>query len=128
MMKKLTVSMMIFLMTAGFAQAGNYELTKQTGDHTVNLIMDRTPSLGKNNITVDIKDKQGKAVNSQSVTVSYSMPPMPGMPPMNYKTKAVPQDDAYKAVLEICMAGPWTIEVKYSAAGTRTARFNIDVN
>jgi nitrogen fixation protein FixH len=127
-MKKIAVSIIILLLTAGFAYAKNYELTKKTGDYTIKLSMDKSPSMGKNNVTIDIKDTQGKAVNSQSVVVSYSMPAMPGMPPMNYKTKAVQKNGAYKATLEICMAGPWTIEVKFNAGSTRTAKFNIDVN
>lgn len=127
-MKKIAVSIIILLLTAGFAYAKNYELTKKTGDYTVNMAMDKSPSLGKNNVTLTIKDTQGKAVSSQSVVVSYSMPAMPGMPPMNYKTKAIPKDGLYKAALEICMAGPWTIEVKFNAGSTHTVKFSIDVN
>lgn len=129
-MKKYAISMMILLLTltAGFAYAKSYELVKKTGDYTVNMNMGKPPSMGKNDVTVAITDKQGKPVNSLSVIVSYSMPAMPGMPPMNYKTKAIPKDGVYKATLEVCMAGPWTIEVRFNAGGARTAKFNIDVN
>jgi len=82
---------MILMLTAGFAYAKNYELTKKTGEYTVVLAMDKALSLGKNNVAVNIKDKQGKALNSQSIVVSYSMLAMPGMPLMNYKTKSSPK-------------------------------------
>ena len=62
------------------------------------------------------------------VRVYYSMPAMPGMPPMNYKTDAKLQGSTYKATMNLSMAGPWNIEVKIKRDAKISAmKFNIDV-
>jgi hypothetical protein len=56
------------------------------------------------------------------------MPPMPGMPPMNYTNSAQLSGNKYVITMDIIMSGPWNIVVKITKLGkTDTARFAIDV-
>ena len=77
------------------------------------------PILGKNNIKIEIKDSLGEPVTDASPIVNYFMPPMPGMPPMNYKVKATPDKSEYNATMDLIMEGPWNITVMAKVAGKR---------
>jgi len=50
-------------------------------------------------------------VRGAEVKVNYSMPPMPGMPPMNYTVRADASGDGYLAVMNLIMRGPWNIVI-----------------
>ena len=88
-------------------------MTKKAGDYTVDVTMDRNPPvMGKNNVEIGVKDKTGKPVTDARVTVEYSMPAMPGMPAMNYKSDAELKGETYKAVISPSMAGSWNVAIK----------------
>jgi hypothetical protein len=77
---------------------------------------------------VVVKDKAGKTVTDAKVVVEYSMPAMPGMPAMNYKSDAALKGEQYKAVIEPSMAGSWNIAIRINRGGkTDTAKLTIDV-
>ena len=85
-MKRLVLAVTVFFLVAGFAMAGNYEVTRKAGDFNVVVKIDKNPPVtGDNNLSVAIKDAKGADVSDAKVTVDYSMPAMPGMPAMNYK-------------------------------------------
>jgi hypothetical protein len=85
------------------------------------------PVVGDNNIEIEVKDAAGKYITDAKVRVDYSMPAMPGMPPMNYKTDTELKDNKYKATMNLSMSGPWNIAVKITRAGkTTTLKFNVD--
>jgi len=113
---------------AGIAFAKDYEVSKKAGDYSVNAKIDRNPPVvGDNNISVEITEASGKYVTDAKVVVDYSMPAMPGMPPMNYKTDAVLKGNAYRATMNLSMSGPWNIAIKITKAGkTSTAKFTVD--
>jgi hypothetical protein len=123
----LTFSLMV-LMVAGVAFAKDYEVSKKAGDYAVDVRIDRNPPVvGDNNVSVEVKDASGKYVTDAKVTIDYSMPAMPGMPAMNYKTSGKPDGNAYKATMNLSMSGPWNIAIKIVRAGkTATAKFSID--
>lgn len=129
-MKKLIVTIvsLMFVIT-GIAFAKDYEVNKKAGDFDVLVAIDKNPpAMGKNHVTIDIKDPAGKSVTDATVRVEYSMPPMPGMPPMNYKADAALKDGKYTAVMDISMAGSWNITVKITRDGkTSKLKFSIDV-
>ncbi len=127
-MKKLILLMMIMLLMTGVAYAKNYEINKKAGEYDVEIAIDKNPPVvGDNNISIEIKDASGKYVTDAKVNVAYSMPPMPGMPPMNYKTNAELKGNEYRAKMNLSMSGPWNIAVKIVRDGkTTTAKFNID--
>jgi nitrogen fixation protein FixH len=122
------MTLVALLVLTGLAYAAGSEFKQKAGEFTVELKFDRNPSVGNNAIEVSVKDAAGKAVTDANVAVEYSMPAMPGMPPMNYKTPTTLSGDKYKANLNLSMSGAWNIAVKVSKAGkTSTAKFNLDV-
>jgi hypothetical protein len=118
---------MMLLLSVGIVCAAN-TTTKKAGEYTVEVTIDKNPPVaGKNNVDIVVKDETGKAVTDAKVMVEYSMPAMPGMPPMNYKANAALKSDRYKTVIELSMAGPWNLAVKVSRNGkTDTARLTLD--
>lgn len=127
-MKKIFATVLAVLLLGGIALAKGYEVAKKAGPYDVKITIDRNPPIvGDNAITVDIKDASGKYVTDAKVRVEYSMPPMPGMPPMNYKTNAELKGESYTGTMNLSMAGPWNIAVKISRGGkTSSAKFTID--
>jgi hypothetical protein len=128
-MKKFIVTLLsLMFVVTGIAFAKDYEVKKKVGDYDVVVAIDKNPpSVGKNNLTIDIKDPAGKAVTDAKVKVEYSMPAMPGMPAMNYKTDAGLKDGKYTAVMDLSMAGSWNITVKITRDGkTSKLKFSID--
>jgi len=93
------------------------------------MSIDRNPPiLDKNKITLEIKDTAGRNITDAKVMVNYYMSPMPGMPPMNYKTDAQLHGTEYRAVMDLIMAGPWNIVVKILRRGKiSSVVFAIDV-
>ncbi len=105
-------------------------IEKKAGDYSVEVKIDKNPPIaGENGIEVEIKDASGKYVTDAKVVIEYSMPAMPGMPPMNYKTEAGLKGYEYKAEMNLSMRGQWNIAVKITRLGkTETAKFNIDAH
>ncbi len=126
-MKRLVVIMLTLLLVTGVAFAKNYEANKKAGDYDVTMVIDKNPPVvGDNAVTVTVKDQAGKVVNDAKVVIDYSMPAMPGMPAMNYKTDAQLKGDDYKATINLSMAGAWNVAVKITRGSqTTTAKFNV---
>lgn len=129
-MRKIALVSIVLLLIAGIAYAKNYEVTKKVGEYTVSATIDRTPPVvGDNNITIEVKDSAGKAVTDARVKVDYSMPAMPGMPAMTYKTDAALKGSSYQAKMNLSMAGSWNVAVKTMRSGkTATMRFSVDAH
>lgn len=127
-MKRTAVVILMLLLIAGIAYAKDYEVSKKAGEYDVEVRIDKNPPVvGDNNVTVEIKDAEGKSVSDAKVIVDYSMPAMPGMPAMNYKTDAELKGSVYKAKMNLSMSGSWNIAVKISRAGkTSTMKFTVD--
>lgn len=126
-MKQILIVVLMVVLSAGFAAAKDYEVKKKAGDLDVEVRIDKNPPVvGDNNIAVEVKES-GKAVTDAKVIVDYSMPAMPGMPAMNYKTDAELKGSVYKATMNLSMSGPWNIAIKIMKAGkTTTAKFTVD--
>ncbi len=127
-MRKVAVMVLMILFVAVLAYAGSYEVRKKAGEYDVVVTIDKNPPVvGDNNMTVAVKDASGKDVTDAKVKVDYSMPAMPGMPAMNYKTDATLKGSEYKATMNLSMSGPWNIAVKISRGGkTASMKFNAD--
>lgn len=127
-MKKLVLAVMVILLSAGTAAAKDYEVNKKAGDYNVVVKMDRNPpTTGNNNLTVSVKDGAGADVTDAKVSVEYSMPAMPGMPAMNYSTKAEPAAKMYKAKVNFSMSGSWNMVIKIIRADKTTQmKFTVD--
>ncbi len=128
-MKKVVFMIMAVLLVAGAAWAKDFEFTKKMGDYSVTAAMDKNPPIrGDNSLTIVLKDAAGSAIEDARVSVDYSMPAMPGMPPMNYKANTELQGGEYKGTLNFSMSGPWNVTVKVKRGGkTKRAKFNVDV-
>ena len=115
-------------MVGGLADAKDFEVTKQAGDYTIAVTIDKNPpTTGDNNLAVAVKDKTGADVADAKVSVEYSMPAMPGMPPMNYKTNANLAGKQYKTKVNFSMSGAWNVVVKIVRGGkTSQVRFTVD--
>lgn len=128
MKKWIGVAACAVLLIAGFAYAKDYEVKKKAGDYDVEIKIDKNPPVvGNNNIEIEIKDAKGNYVTDARVKVEYSMPAMPGMPPMNYKTDTKLDGNEYKATMNLSMSGPWNITLRITREGkTSRAKFSID--
>lgn len=130
-MKRLSLLVIIFL-AAGVIVSGcakGYESERPAGDLRVILKADRYPLVrGDNAVTVKITDTAGKPVANADVNVRYYMPPMPGMPPMDYNTHAAKKGDVYVITANIPMEGGWKFEVSVVEPGkpSAVATFNLD--
>ncbi len=131
-MKKLIAgSVLLFLIFSSYeiVCAKSLELKKKTGEHIVEIKLERNPPItGDNKIEILIKNSQGEIIRDLAVLVNYYMLPMPRMAPMNYTVPAKFYKNDYRASLKFIMSGPWIIAVKMTRTGsTRTIKFNIDV-
>lgn len=105
----------LLILVAGGApcEAGDYRVRKADQGLTLDIAINRNPPvLGENEIRIEIKDPQGNPVLGAEVSVNYYMPPMPRMPPMNYTVPAPLKNGAYRAVMDLIMAGPWNIVIR----------------
>jgi len=127
-MKKLSIVLIFMMFFTGIVFAKGLEVNQKAGAYDVRVEIDKNPPVvGDNGVIINIKDKAGKQVTDVKVRVDYSMPAMPGMPPMKYKTEAVVKGNAYKATMNLSMAGPWNIAVKIKTGEkVLTVKFNID--
>jgi hypothetical protein len=128
MMKRLVMATVVFFLVGGVAIARDFEVTKKAGDYTVVVTMDKNPpTTGDNNLTVSLKDGAGGDVADAKVSLEYSMPAMPGMPPMNYRTTAELAGKQYKTKVNFSMSGSWNMTVKIVRGGkTAQAKFTVD--
>ncbi len=126
-MKRFIVALLMVALMGGLAAAKDYEVIKKAGSFDVEVRIDRNPPVvGDNNVSVEVKEA-GNTVTDAKVVIDYSMPAMPGMPAMNYKTDAEVKGNVYKAVMNLSMSGAWNVAVKITKAGkTSTAKFTVD--
>ena len=128
MKKLLLLTTLLLLIATGAVYAKGFEVDQKTGDYNIEVRFDKNPpSTGNNAIEIAISDASGKSVTDAKVMVSYSMPAMPGMPAMNYKTAALLSGAKYAATLNLSMSGSWNVAVKIAKPGkTSTVKFNVD--
>ena len=122
------VTVALLLIAAGAVFAAGLEVKHKAGPYDIKVKFDKNPpTTGANDVDIQIKDATGKYVTDAMVKVDYSMPAMPGMPAMNYKTNAALEGNKYAAKLDLSMSGSWSIAVKITKDGqTSTVKFNID--
>jgi hypothetical protein len=116
----------VLLLTIGLANAKDFEITKRSGDYTIQVRIDRNPPVtGENKIDISIKDTTGKNVTDATVAIDYGMPAMGAM---NYKTTAGLKGDHYLATINFAMAGPSFINIKITRGGkSQLVKLNVDV-
>jgi hypothetical protein len=107
----------------------NYEVTKKTGDYSVQVKMDRNPPVvGTNNMIIWLKDATGKDVKGASMTVDYSKSTKFWKSAKKYNSWAQPHENNYHAVLAIPTQGPWDVTINIHHKGKSiSTEFRIDV-
>lgn len=126
---RLIIIVLTILFMVNTAYPREYKARKRAGNYVVEMKINRNPPIvDKNILTLDIKDSSNKNVTDAKVFVNYYMPPMPGMPPMNYKTYAKLSGNKYEVIMDLIMSGPWNIIIKITRhRESFTVRFAIDV-
>jgi hypothetical protein len=125
--KAVILTLILFAM-AMVADARDLRVRKKTEGHTIDATLNRNPPiLGNNEIAIQIRDSADKAAVLTAVIVNYYMPPMPGMPPMNYTLRARQNNDTYRATMNLIMSGPWIIAIRAIAQG-KTLRMEIPID
>lgn len=114
-----TVSLLFFVLVP-YAHGRDFIVKRNIKGYKMTVTLSQNPPiLGKNDIKIAIRDSNGEPVTDAIAMVNYFMPPMPGMPPMNYKIKAAPDDAEYAATMDLIMEGPWNITILAKVAGNR---------
>lgn len=128
-MRKLLFIAMAAVLISGLACAKSDEITKQAGEYTVVVKMDKTPpATGTNTVSILIKERSGRAVTDAQVDLDYEMPAMPGMPAMSYKAATVLKGETYVGTVNFSMGGAWGMIVRISRGGeTASVKLNVDV-
>jgi hypothetical protein len=126
---RLIIIVLTILFMVNTVYPRDYKASKRAGNYVVEMKINRNPPIvDKNILTLDIKDSSNKNVTDAKVLVNYYMPPMPGMPPMNYKTYAKLSGQKYEVIMDLIMSGPWNIVVKITRPKEAfSVRFAIDV-
>ncbi|MHB9097541.1 MAG: FixH family protein [Syntrophales bacterium] len=126
-MKRVVLTVMVFLLCGGLAIAKDFEVTKKAGDYNVVIAIDKNPPvMGDNNLAISVKDGRGD-VSDAKVSVEYSMPAMPGMPAMKYNANAELAGAIYKTKVNFSMSGSWNMVVKIVRGGKTTqVKFTVD--
>lgn len=130
MMKKIMTILLGLVLVAGPVSGKELTTVKGEGDVTAKVsLLNDPPVVGKNQLKIEIVDTEGKAITDAKVRVYYSMTPMKGMSPMEYKAKAKLNGDSYVAALSIMMKGHWDVKFKIKRKNAKTingkARFMV---
>lgn len=115
---KITIALLLVWIFVPMAYGRDFTVRRIVDGYTLDIAINRNPPVsGPNVLKVEVKDPQGKAVTHIPVMVNYYMPPMPGMPPMNYTVKALPQGNGYNVTMDLIMTGPWNIVIRATVPG-----------
>jgi len=131
-LKTLILTGLVLLVFSATAFGAGLTMEKKIGDLLVKVVFGaETIPVDTVGLSVSITDNNGAAVTDAKVRVYYGMAAMPGMPPMDYKTKAKLDGDVYRTKLDFSMAGPWYVTVKFKRpgdSGVSKAKFNVDAH
>lgn len=131
-MRKIYLIIVIAVFTVALALgcSKGYESQKTVDDLTILLSANSYPLVkGDNALHVKVADAAGKAVPGAQVSVRFSMPPMPGMAPMELNTQGALEGHLYTFSVNIPVEGGWKADVSVIRPGksAATATFNLDV-
>jgi YtkA-like protein len=125
----LIVVIPFFIAALALGCSKGYESQKTVDDLTISLSATRPLVKGDNALHVKVSDAAGKAVPGAQVSVRFSMPPMPGMAPMELNTQGALEGHLYTFSVNIPVEGGWMAEVSVTRPGRPAAKatFNLDV-
>jgi len=110
-MKKIILALIV-MFSSTFLNADQIEQTGMKDGYEIKLYTKSTPITGNNDFFVTIS-KDGKVVENVKVKIKVFMPEMPGMPYMEYKTKAKLVESEYQMMINFSMGGTWQYHLKF---------------
>lgn len=125
-MKKILFSM-ILIYSAVFINA---DIIKQNGiknAYNIKLYTKNTPISGDNQFFVQLF-KDDKFIADAKMKIKVFMPEMPGMPYMEYKTKAKLVNGEYKMMINFSMSGTWQYHLKFKTIDKKVHTVRGSVN
>ena len=109
-MKKIIFMLMFFV---GIVLNANViEQNGEKNGYDLKLYTKTTPISGNNDFYVTL-EKSGKVISNAKMKIKVFMPEMPGMPYMEYETKAKFDSEKFVAEVNFSMGGTWQYHIKF---------------
>lgn len=113
-MKSLFKVVIAMFLAIGFLNAEPVAQTGEKNGYEVKLTSEKSLIVGDNNLFVQLS-KDGNVITNAKMKIKVFMPEMPGMPYMEYKTKAKLVDGKYKMMVNFSMGGTWQYQLKFKS-------------
>jgi hypothetical protein len=129
-MRRWLVLVMVIAMVPAALYGKGYEVKGRAGQYHVEAVIDPNPPVrGSNELEIFVTDAASRPVSDADVQVEYLMPTLPGKKPMmDYTGVVEPHGKGYRAVLDLSMAGEWTVVIKITHMGkTGNMKFTFEV-
>ncbi len=129
-MKRLAFATALLLVAPALCFGAGIGETVKAGNYSVRATFEKAcPVLGFNRVEIAVADAALQPVKGARVKIDYSMPSLPGKPPMMaHSAQALPAGNGYEATIDLTMKGTWKMEVAIAGAqGTEKTVFNIEV-
>lgn len=113
-MKSLFKIVIAMFLAIGFLNAEPLSQMGEKNGYEVKLTSEKSLIVGDNDFFVQLS-KDGNTITNAKVKIKVFMPEMPGMPYMEYKTKAKLVDGKYKMMVNFSMGGTWQYQLKFKS-------------
>jgi hypothetical protein len=113
-MKSLFKVIIAMFLAIGFLNAEPVSQTGEKNGYEVKLTSKKSLIVGDNELFVQLS-KDGNVITDAKMKIKVFMPEMPGMPYMEYKTKAKLIDGKYKMMVNFSMGGTWQYHLKFKS-------------
>ncbi len=111
-MKSLFKIVIAMFLAIGFLNAEPVSQTGEKNGYEVKLTSEKSLIVGDNDLFVELS-KDANVITDAKMKIKVFMPEMPGMPYMEYKTKAKLVDGKYKMMVNFSMGGTWQYHLKF---------------
>jgi hypothetical protein len=111
-MKSLFKIVIAMFLAIGFLNAEPVSQTGEKNGYEVKLTSVKSLIVGDNDLFVELS-KDANVITDAKMKIKVFMPEMPGMPYMEYKTKAKLVDGKYKMMVNFSMGGTWQYHLKF---------------
>ena len=119
MFKNIFKTVILSIIFIGFAKAEPVNLKGTTKGIDVHLTSENSLTVGNNDFFISLS-RNGKIIKDAKVKIKFFMPEMPGMPYMEYKSKAKLVGDKYKAMINFGMNGTWQYKLRFKTKDEKT--------
>ena len=113
-MKSLFKIVIAMFLAIGFLNAEPLSQMGEKNGYEVKLTSEKSLIVGDNDFFVQLS-KDGNVITNAKMKIKVFMPEMPGMPYMEYKSKAKLVDGKYKMMVNFSMGGTWQYQLKFKS-------------